>query len=42
MVLGERYAVVTAEELLAALGRPVAQSLRPILPWSHKLPRGPR
>ncbi len=42
VVLGQCYAVVTAEELLAALGRPVTESLRPILPWSHKLPKGPR
>ncbi len=42
VVVGECYAVVTAEELLAALGRPVAESLRPILPWSHKRSEGPR
>jgi hypothetical protein len=42
VVLGECYAVVTAEELLAALGHPVAESLRCILPWSHKVPAAPR
>jgi len=41
VVVGESYAVVTAEELLAALGRPVAESLRPTLPWSHKTSKGP-
>ncbi len=42
VVVGECYAVVTAEELLAALGRPVAESLRPVLPWSHKPAQGSR
>ena len=41
VVVGESYAVVSAEELLAALGRPVAESLRCVLPWSHKTPKGP-
>jgi len=42
VVVDDCYTVVSAEELLAALGHPVRESLRCILPWSHKLPRGPR
>jgi hypothetical protein len=42
LVVGDEYAVVTAEELLAALGRPVAESLRCVLPWSYKTAQGRR
>jgi hypothetical protein len=41
VVVGECYAVVTAEELLAALGHPVTESLRCILPTSAKSVRRP-
>jgi len=42
VVVDDCYAVVTAEELLAALGHPVTESLRCTLPWSHKVPAAPR
>ena len=41
VVTGDCYAVLTAEDFSAALGRPVVESLRPILPWSHKAGQGP-
>lgn len=42
LVVDDCYAVVTGEEMLAALGRPVVESLRCQLPFTTAQPRGPR
>ncbi len=41
LVVDDCYTVVSAEELLAALGHPVTESLRCILPFSLKVARRP-